>query len=169
MVVRDTAPPAAGSLAATVARSGLGAVDSADTADGSASITFPVPGDGGIPEYVPFSTAPLTMSRSIWDQAESAARGAVSDAEAAVRERAGNAVADAGSAVRERAEDAVADAGAAVRERAGSAAESVSAALPGAKSSGAGDADKAFEELYDRLKRELMNEQEQLGQLFHEP
>ena len=39
----------------------------------------------------------------------------------------------------------------------------------GAKDSGAGDADKPFEELYDRLKRELMIEQEQLGQLFHEP
>ena len=37
------------------------------------------------------------------------------------------------------------------------------------QSSGAGDADKAFEDLYDRLKRELMSEQEQLGQLFHEP
>ena len=140
------------SLAATVARSGLGTVDAAGD---SASVTFPVPGGGGtIPEYVPFSTAPLTMSRSLWDQAESAARGAVSDA---------------GAAVRDRAEDAVADAGSALRERAGSAVESVTGALPGAKSSGAGDADKAFEDLYDRLKRELMNEQEQLGQLFHEP
>jgi hypothetical protein len=156
MAVR-AAPPAApaplapSSLAATVARSGLGA---ARAAGGSASVTFPVPGDGGIPEYVPFSTAPLTMSRWLWDQAESAARDVASDA---------------GAAVRERAEDAVADAGAAVRERAGAAAEALTGALPGAKSSGAGDADRAFEELYDRLKRELMNEQEQLGQLFHEP
>jgi hypothetical protein len=46
----------------------------------------------------------------------------------------------------------------------------VTCPLPGAApSSGAGDADKQFEELYDRLKRELMIEQEQLGQLFHEP
>ena len=155
MAVRDVAPPAPvtppASLAATVARSGLGAVDAAGD---SASVTFPVPGGGVIPEYVPFSTAPLTMSRSLWDQAESAARGAVSDA---------------GAAVRDRAEDAVADAGSAVRERADSAVEAVTGALPGAKSSGAGDADKAFEDLYDRLERELMNEQEQLGQLFHEP
>ena len=41
--------------------------------------------------------------------------------------------------------------------------------VTGAASSGAGAADKAFEELYDRLKRELLIEQEQLGQLFHEP
>jgi hypothetical protein len=41
--------------------------------------------------------------------------------------------------------------------------------LPGAKSGAAGDADKTFEELYDRLKRELLIEQEQRGQLFHEP
>ena len=40
--------------------------------------------------------------------------------------------------------------------------------LPGAIAN-PGAADKQFEELYDRLKRELMIEQEQLGQLFHEP
>ena len=67
--------------------------------------------------------------------------------------------------MQERAQDAVADAGAAVRERAGAAVDAVA----GAASSGAGAADKAFEELYDRLKRELLIEQEQLGQLFHEP
>ena len=37
------------------------------------------------------------------------------------------------------------------------------------KEGGKGDADQSLEELYDRLKRELMIEQEQLGQLFHEP
>ena len=60
-----------------------------------------------------------------------------------------------------------------MRERAGTAADAatdaVTSALPGAPSGGGGDADKQFEELYDRLKRELMIEQEQLGQLFHEP
>ncbi len=153
MTVRDGAPqapvsatPVLAAFPSAIARAGLGAV--AGGGD-SATVTFPAPG-GGIPEYVPFSTAPVTVSRSLWDQAESAARGAVSDA---------------GAAVQERAQDAVADAGAAVRERAGAAVDAVT----GAASSGAGAADKAFEELYDRLKRELLIEQEQLGQLFHEP
>ena len=151
MTVRQAAPAApAPVLASTIAREGLGNVDAAED---STSVTFPLPGDG-IPEYVPFSTAPVTMSRSLWDQAQTA-----------VRERAEDAIGDAGDAVRERAEDVVGDAGAAVRERAGSAIDAVG----GGQSSGAGAADKAFEDLYDRLKRELMSEQEQLGQLFHEP
>jgi hypothetical protein len=125
---------------AAVARAGLGAVDESD---GSSTVTFPAPS----------STEPFTVSRSIWDQAEGAARGALSDA---------------GAAVRERAEDALADAGAAVRERAGDAVQAATSALPGARTSGAGDADRAFEDFYDRLKRELLIEQEQLGQLFHE-
>jgi len=189
MSVRDAAPPAAVSAApavagfpAAIARAGLGAVDASGAA---ATVTFP--GPGGVPPYAPFSTAPTTVSRSLWDQATSAARGAASDAGAAVRDRADGAgtavreraedagaavrerVEDAGAAVRERAEDALSDAGAAVREHAGPAVDAVTSALPGAPRGGAGDPDKAFEELYDRLKRELLIEQEQLGQLFHEP
>ena len=58
-----------------------------------------------------------------------------------------------------------------IDQASGAASEAVTKAgeAIGAKDSGAGDADKQFEELYDRLKRELMIEQEQLGQLFHEP
>ena len=164
MTVRDGAPqapvsatPVLAAFPSALARAGLGAVAAGGE---SATVSFPAPG-AGIPEYVPFSTAPVTVSRSLWDQAEGAARGAVSDAGAAVQ----GAVSDAGAAVQERAQDAVADAGAAVRERAGAAVDAVT----GAAGSGAGAADKAFEELYDRLKRELLIEQEQLGQLFHEP
>ena len=90
----------------------------------------------------------MTVSRSLWDRAQSAAT-----------DYAESAVSDAREAVTERASSAL-----------DSAHDAAQAALTGgAKSSGAGDADKQFEELYDRLKRELMIEQEQLGQLFHEP
>jgi hypothetical protein len=138
--MRDGAPPATVSstpvvagFPAAIARAGLGAVDAGD---GSSTVTFPAPGGSGIPEYVPFSTEPMTVSRSLLDQAAGYAQEAVSDA---------------GAALREGATDAATN------------------ALPSAPSSGAGDADKQFEELYDRLKRELLIEQEQLGQLFHEP
>ena len=94
------------------------------------------------------------MSRSLWDQAASAAR-APSRTPAP----------PCGSAPRTPSRDA----GSAAPRARRLGGRAVTGALPGAKSSGAGDADKAFEELYDRLKRELMNEQEQLGQLFHEP
>jgi hypothetical protein len=82
------------------------------------------------------------------------AQDAVSDA--------GAAVADAGDAVRERADAALGSATQA-------ASQAIGHALPGSPSSGAGDSDAQFEELYDRLKRELLIEQEQLGQSFHEP
>ena len=142
MAVRDAAPPppvsstpALAGFPATIARAGLGAVDG-DA--GSSTVTFPPP----------LSTQPMTVSRSLWDEAQSAvtdyAQGAVSDAREAVTERASSAL--------------------------DSAHDAAQAALTGgAKSGGAGDADKQFEELYDRLKRELLIEQEQLGQLFHEP
>jgi hypothetical protein len=141
MSVRDATPsPAVSStlvpagFPATIARSGLGAVDGAGE---SSTVTFPAP----------FSTEPITVSRSLWDQAQSAvtdyAQGAVSEARETVTERASSAL--------------------------DSAHDAAQAAIGGAKSSGAGEADKQFEELYDRLKRELLIEQEQLGQLFHEP
>jgi hypothetical protein len=137
-------PPEPASFPAAIARAGLGAVDAAAE---SSTVTFAAPAAAGIPDYVPFSTAPVTVSRSFLDQASDAASGFV--------------------------HDAVSDAGAAVREQAGSAVDATAQApgnaLPGARSSGSGDADKQFEELYDRLKRELLIEQEQLGQLFHEP
>jgi hypothetical protein len=158
--MRDSAPPAPVSsapvvagFAKSVARAGLGAID---PAGGSSTVTFAPP--GGVPEYVPFSTEPMTVSRSLWDDARGAASGIASDA-----------ISHASGA----AHDAISHAGDAVRERAGSAidtaSQTVSEHLPGAPSGGAGDADKQFEELYDRLKRELLIEQEQLGQLFHEP
>jgi hypothetical protein len=105
-------------------------------------VTFPLP-----QEYALSSTAPITVSRSIWDQAQSA-----------VTDYADDAVSDARETVTERASSAL-----------DSAHEAAQAAIGGAKGGGAGDSDKQFEELYDRLKRELMIEQEQLGQLFHEP
>jgi hypothetical protein len=40
---------------------------------------------------------------------------------------------------------------------------------PAATNGAGGDSEKLFEDLYDRLKRELLLEQEQLGQAFHEP
>jgi hypothetical protein len=150
MAVRDAAPPPPVSstpvlagFPAAIARAGLGAVDGGG---GASTVTFPSP--PGAPEYVPFSTAPITVSRSFWDQAQ--------------------------SAVTDYAQDAASDAREAVTERASSALDTAhdaaqAALTGGAKSGGAGDADKQFEELYDRLKRELLIEQEQLGQLFHEP
>jgi hypothetical protein len=83
--------------------------------------------------------------------AERAATGVVDDARTAATEHAGTALDQATSAAH-------------------GAIDHARAALPaGTRGSGAGDADKQFEELYDRLKRELLIEQEQLGQLFHEP
>jgi hypothetical protein len=67
------------------------------------------------------------------------------------------------------ASDAVSSGRSELMDRAAPAVEAVRGALPGAGGGGAGDAEKTFEELYDRLKRELMIEQEQRGQLFHEP
>jgi hypothetical protein len=143
MAIRDAGPPPPVSstpvlagFPATIARAGLGAVDETAGA-GTSTVTFPPP----------FSTAPITVSRSIWDTAQSAvsdyAEGAVSDAREAVTDRA--------SSLLDQAHDRAQE------------------AIGGAKGSGSGDADKQFEELYDRLKRELLIEQEQLGQLFHEP
>ena len=105
-------------------------------------MTVPSPG-GGIPEYVPFSTAPVTVSRSFLDQAQ--------------------------HGLEWMASDAVSSAQSELMDRAAPAVDAVRGALPGTEGGGAGDADKTFEELYDRLKRELMIEQEQRGQLFHEP
>jgi hypothetical protein len=139
MSVRDSAPPAPTSFPATIARAGLGAVEEDG---GSSTVTFPAPG-AGIPEQAPASPAPYTVSRSFLDDARAAAT--------------------------DYAQDAASDAGAGVRERARSAADAATTAVTSARSSGAGEADKQFEELYDRLKRELLIEQEQLGQLFHEP
>jgi len=139
--------PALAGFTTAIARAGLGAA--VDDGGGTSTVTFPSP--DGVPEYVPFSTAPVTVSRSLWDQAagmaEQAASGAVDDARSAVTDRASSALDGASAAAH-------------------GAIDHARAALPGG---GAGDADKQFEELYDRLKRELMIEQEQLGQLFREP
>ncbi len=138
------------------------------------TITFPSP--SGAPDYVPVSTAPVTVSRSLWDDASSYASGAVSDAREAAtqqasgyadqaREYASGAVDQATAAAGGYADQARQDAAGAIDQAQAAATGAIGearAALPGA-------ADKQFEELYDRLKRELMIEQEQLGQLFHDP
>ena len=145
MAIRDGAAPtpvsttpAVAGFPTAIARAGLGAVeDGGDTS----TITFPAP--GGVPEYVPFSTAPMTVSRSPWDSVSGMVENAVTDYASEARS--------------------------AAAEHATSALDAAAGAARGALPGGAGDADKQFEELYDRLKRELMIEQEQLGQLFHEP
>lgn len=159
--MRDGAPPmpvsstpAVAGLPTAIARAGLGAVEEGG---GTSTITFPAP--DGVPEYVPFSTEPMTVSRSPWDNVSGMVESAVTD-------YASDAIGDARSAVTERATSAIDAATGAAH----GAIDQARGALPGgARGSGAGDADKQFEELYDRLKRELMIEQEQLGQLFHEP
>jgi hypothetical protein len=172
MAVRDGQPhapvsstPAIAGFPASIARAGLGAVASGG---GSSTVTFGTP--DGVPEYVPFSTTPVTVSR--WPDLPDVG-GMAQDAMSGARERAEGALSDAGSAVRGRAEGALDDVRSAATQRASSAIDSAAAAakgmLPGGADQGAPDPDKAFEELYDRLKRELLIEQEQLGQLFREP
>jgi hypothetical protein len=153
MAVRDAAPPAPVSVPpvlagfpAAIARAGLGAVDAGG---GSSTVTFPAP--GGSPEHVPFSTAPMTVSRSIFDDARSAVTGYAEDA-----------LSDAGAAVRERATE--------VADSATSAATgAVASALPGASSSGAADDEEQFAKLLERLKRELTLEKEWDYNLSNEP
>jgi len=88
-------------------------------------------------EYVPFSTAPMTVSRD---------------------------AADPGPAPEPDPEPAPS-------ATATAAPPATPAPAPAAPSgtSGGGDPEKLFEDLYDRLKRELLLEQEQLGQAFREP
>jgi hypothetical protein len=205
MTVRDAAPPAAlsapaaGGFASTIARAGLGTVEDDG---GTSTITFPSP--SGVPEYIPFSTAPVTVSRSLWDDAAGAASSyasnAVSQARSTAsgyadqaRESATGAIDQATAAAggyadeaRDYATGALDDAQAAATGYADQAQSAVTGALGQAQAAATGAlqqargalppalanpgaAEKQFEELYDRLKRELMIEQEQLGQLFHEP
>jgi hypothetical protein len=119
------APPAG--FASTIARSGLGA---ASTDGGSSTITFGTPAQDGVPEYVPFSTAPVTVSRA--EQEASAPEPAPEESSATTA----------------------------------TAAPPAPPAAPPAAA--AGDPETLFEDLYDRLKRELLLEQEQLGQAFRE-
>jgi len=194
MTVRDVAPtaPTAGGFASTVARTGLGAVEEDG---GTSTITFPSP--AGVPEYVPFSTAPVTVSRSLWDDAAGAASSYASSAASQVRstassyadqarDRAAGVIDDASAAAGDYASGALDQAQAAATGYADQAQSAVTGALGQAQAAATGAleqargalpaalanpgaAEKQFEELYDRLKRELMIEQEQLGQLFHEP
>ncbi len=101
---------------------------------GSSTVTFGAPAQDGIPEYVPFSTAPVTVSRS---PAEAAPE---PEAAAAPEPASATATATPGAA-----------------------------AHPGGDGDAGADNEKLFDDLYDRLKRELLLEQEQLGQAFHEP
>jgi hypothetical protein len=85
----------------------------------------------GIPEYIPFSTAPITVSREV-------------------------ATADAAPATP-------------TATPAGPAADATPPPpAPAAKDAALAD-DEAFERMLARLKRELLAEQEQLGQAFQEP
>jgi hypothetical protein len=117
-------PPAPGGFASAIARSGLGA---ASTEGDVAALTFGAPAQDGVPAYVPFSTAPITVSREEAAPAPEPAPAATATA-------------------------------------------TESAPAPAAAPAGAtgGDPEKLFEDLYDRLKRELLLEQEQLGQAFRE-
>ena len=118
------------SLPAAVAAAGLGAVSEED---GVVHRHLRRPAQDGIPEYVPFSTAPVTVSReeaAPEPRPAAAPRGARTPGDRRRRRRRPPA---AGGGGRQ------------------------------------GDDDEAFEDLYDRLKRELLIEQEQLGQPFHEP
>ena len=95
-------------------------------------MTFGAPAQDGVPEYVPFSTAPVTVSREELPAApEPAAEAAPSSATAT--------------------------------------ATPAPPPTPAATDGAGADSEKLFEDLYDRLKRELLLEQEQLGQAFHEP
>ena len=119
----------------------------------------------------------MTVSRSFLDDARSAASDYASGAVGDLREAATEQVSDYADQARQtaagyadQARETVAGYADQAQQAATGALDQARAALPGgARGGGAGDPDKQFEELYDRLKRELMIEQEQLGQLFHEP
>jgi uncharacterized protein YjbJ (UPF0337 family) len=159
MAMRESAPaapvsptPVLGGFPAAIARAGLGAASEA--ADGSSTVTFPAP---GVPEYIPFSTTPVTVSRSIFDDATAAVSGAAHEAAEGLQDRAEGAVADAGEAVQQHA-------GAALDQARSAAAGAIQGAMGGAQP----DIDKQFDDLLDRLKRELLIEQEQRNQNTHE-
>jgi hypothetical protein len=127
MALRGPAPSAPraaapASLPAAVAAAGLGTVSEEE--DGAATVTFPTP--PGVPAYVPFSTAPITVSR----------------------------------------EEAPPETPAAAAAPVPAAAPA--AAPPAAAGGGKGDDDEEFDRLLGRLRRELVLEQEQRGQPFHE-
>jgi hypothetical protein len=135
VAVHDGAPeppvsstPVVAGFPAAIARAGLGTVSGGE--EGTQTVTF------GVPQYVPFSTAPMTVSRD---------------------------AADPGPAPEPDPEPAPSTATAAPP-----ATPAPAAAAP-AGTSGGGDPEKLFEDFYDRLKRELLLEQEQLGQAFREP
>jgi hypothetical protein len=163
MAVRDAAPPAAFSptpvlagFPAAIARAGLGAVDGGG---GAATVTFPTPG------------APITVSRS-WGGLADAVQHAAGDELHHLEERGSELAHDAAGRAEHAVADATHQAEHAVSQaagQAGQAAAKAAGAIGGAAASAAGAGDKLFEDLYDRLKRELLIEQEQLGQLFHEP
>jgi hypothetical protein len=99
------------------------------------SVTFGTPAQDGIPAYVPFSTAPITVSR---DESPPAAEPAAEPAPA---------------------EPAAATA---------TAAPPPTPAPAAAGAAGGGDPDKLFEDLYDRLRQQILFEKEQLGDAFRE-
>ena len=141
MAVRDGAPEAPRLLPPVVAgfprrdrprRPRHGSSDGGGGGNARRGSTF------GVPDYVPFSTAPMTVSREVGRRPRPGGR-----APAAPRR---------------------------TPRRCGARhPRAPAAAAPRRRRPGGGDPDKVFEDLYDRLKRELLLEQEQLGQAFHEP
>jgi hypothetical protein len=113
-------------------------------ADGTQSITFPAPGSplggGGTPDYVPFSTAPVTVSRSPLDDIGSSAGSAASGL-----------IGRAASV-----DEGLIDSGAAAASSASSPAPA-----PAPPAAGAGmDVDEIADTVIDKLRREMLIERE---------
>jgi hypothetical protein len=118
--------------------------------DGTQSISFPTPGspagaaaDDGVPDYVPFSTAPVTVSRSPLDDIRSSASSA------------------AGGLISHGAEAAhgLIDEGASAASSAISG--SAPAPAPAPPAAGAGmDVDEIADTVIEKLRRELLIERE---------
>jgi hypothetical protein len=149
--LHDTAPPApvsqtpaiGGTSAARLARA-VGAHAETE-ADGTQSITFPSPGTpsaAGVPDYVPFSTAPVTVSRSPLDGLGSQLQHAAGDL-VQHAEQAGEHVVDQGASALS------------------SAASSVPHPTPAPPAPAAGmDVDEIADTVIEKLRRELLLEQE---------
>jgi hypothetical protein len=169
----------------SVARSGVDALAGSTgevgyTEDGMATIDFT--GRPGIPEIPPFNTTPVTMSRfldnplgGIADSARSAAGGAVDSARGAATDAIGSARGAADDAIGS-ARGAAGDAIGSARGAAGDAVQSAGSAAQGVLGAAAGalgpgdkpDADEMYEQVLQRLRRDLVAELEQNGLLLRD-